>query len=722
LLAYLIGLFDSWRQGVVVIVALAVVLIGLGATVAVHRAQTFLVVIEGSKPAPHFPSYKLNFTVSGQMPQDFITADPPGIAFLAWRYSHPVRLMHITHSIINPSEATKGLRALSLQYREREGGWTEALRGSWPDTDAGKPHSFSLQEPHSHAISAEWRVVALEGGSDGELVIGFLSPVPSPPTGFWEFVNNLNVDAMMFLSCWLGAAAVAFFYRQRAGLILFIGGCLALILVVNVVIFWLIRVPLIWTPDSASYVGWPASWARMPGMNLIYVSLLKVLGFSGVHVFQVNMVILSYLGALACLAAATIRYWPFIPLTILPMAWGNVIVHVSHVMSEPWFISGLLIALSGLIALVFGAGYKTAVWASSGLVLTICTKPVAAVLVLPAFLAYRFIPGPSARRRQIVLITIIPSMLAYVAMSAYGSTLSGRFAPHTFGGISLSGYIAWMLEPDELPKEYREVGREATNELRGLYAQQPSMAAEPERFVDFNVMQINTAVYRILLPRFHTRIDELTPRDQRHYPHIIIAKADEVLGAWARAAIVRDPLRYAANCLLNYWALWRDVFRESFSEWSRWPMYVWGYALANVRSDLPTEYNKYYDAWMQETDGHVLAGREYRLLAISLVDSSRNIAWGLMGVALATSILYLIPVHYSSAVAGMIVWALCVNALFSGHALFNTTLVRYAEPIVPLLPLLGGLGLLWLGDWVRIGFSAAQRQVIATLLLWRAHS
>ena len=150
---------------------------------------------------------------------------------------------------------------------------------------------------------------------------------------------------------------------------------------------------MLWTPDSSTYFLWPPHFERMPAAGLIYVSLFKVLGFFGLHIFQVNLVLVSYLGAFGCIAFATKRYWPFIPLTALPILWGNFIVHSSSIMSEAWFISALLIALSGVIALIFGAGWRAAGWSGSGLLLGICFKPVAAALIPCIVLAYRFIPG-----------------------------------------------------------------------------------------------------------------------------------------------------------------------------------------------------------------------------------------------------------------------------------------------------------------------------------------
>ena len=72
-----------------------------------------------------------------------------------------------------------------------------------------------------------------------------------------------------------------------------------------------------------------------------------------------------------------------------------------------------------------------------------------------------------------------------------------------------------------------------------------------------------------------------------------------------------------------------------------------------------------------------------------------------MIVSLVFSVMYVIPIRYNPCVAGMIIWALFVNAMFAGHVLFNTALPRYAEPMVALLPLLAALALFWFSQLAR---------------------
>ena len=588
------------------------------------------------------------------------------------------------------------------------------LRGGWPQTETTRPHTFSVPDPDAGTPSSDWRVLALEGGADGELIIGSLSPVPWVSSGVMGFLNSLDLDLLLFLSFFLAAAILALFNRNQAGPILFWGGCVAVLVVVNVVVLWLIRVPMLWAPDSFSYNIWPPFFSRMPSISAIYVSLLKMMSFDHLHALQINIMILSYLGALACVAFRMKRYWPFVPFTLFPLTWGNFIWHGSYVLSEVWFISGLLMGLSGLISIVMGGGQRPAVWSGAGLLLAVCAKPLGAIMVVPAMLAFRFIPGPSALRTKLLAFVVVPPIAAYLLMSIYGYSLSDRFAPHTFGGISLSGYVAWMLDPNDLPEEYREVGRETVAELQEVYSGLPPMS-EPERFVDFTVDKINTAVYLILLPRFTRAVamasSGLSSSDQsamtanvpwwmasRHQ----MAMTNDVLGEWARNSIIRNPSRYVANCIFNYWGLWRDSFinYQTLGQWWRWRLYLQGYRLGDpeVQKGLPVEYNEYSKRWRHETEPHLIIGREFKLLSLRINEYHRYIAWALLIAALALSAMYLLPVRYSAVMAGMIMWALFVNAMFAGHVLFNTTLPRYGEPMVPLLPLLGAMTLVWLAQ------------------------
>jgi hypothetical protein len=86
-----------------------------------------------------------------------------------------------------------------------------------------------------------------------------------------------------------------------------------------------------------------------------------------------------------------------------------------------------------------------------------------------------------------------------------------------------------------------------------------------------------------------------------------------------------------------------------------------------------------------------------------------------MIAALVLAAMYLVPIRYSSVMSVMITWALFVNAMFAGHALFMRALPRYGEPMVPLLPLLGAFGLIWLSQLGRFLLPAAQRYVISSL-------
>jgi hypothetical protein len=297
------------------------------------------------------------------------------------------------------------------------------------------------------------------------------------------------------MSCWLAVVAAAVIHRRNPRLILFVGGCAACIFVVNVVVFGLCRVPALWGWDSYTYLIWPPYPARNPGINFIVVSLFRLLGFHGLQALQLNLILLGYLGALAWLAAATKRYWSFIPMTALPVVWGVLVVHASYVLSEAWFLTAMLMAVSGLMALAFGAGRIAAAWAGIGLLLALCAKAVGPVLVIPAVLAYRFIPGPHARRCGLLALAITPALLGYVAMSIYNYTTTGRFSLQALGGWSLAGHVAWMLDPDDLPEEYRAAGREAVERVRAVYAQMPAMA-DVDRYVHFTTNKYNEGLAR----------------------------------------------------------------------------------------------------------------------------------------------------------------------------------------------------------------------------------
>jgi hypothetical protein len=112
----------------------------------------------------------------------------------------------------------------------------------------------------------------------------------------------------------------------------------------------------------------------------------------------------------------------------------------------------------------------------------------------------------------------------------------------------------------------------------------------------------------------------------------------------------------------------------------------------------PDDYYKYIDGWRERNATTVLAQLQYKL--ISQYGGSRSaVQLILMSLALVLSALYLVPRNYSPRLAAAIVWALFINAYFAGHCLFQVTLVRYGEVIVPLLPLLLGLIVWAICDW-----------------------
>jgi hypothetical protein len=62
-----------------------------------------------------------------------------------------------------------------------------------------------------------------------------------------------------------------------------------------------------------------------------------------------------------------------------------------------------------------------------------------------------------------------------------------------------------------------------------------------------------------------------------------MAMTNDVLGEWARNSIIRNPSRYAANCIFNYWGLWRGslINYQTLGQWWRWRLYLGGYRLGD---------------------------------------------------------------------------------------------------------------------------------------------
>jgi hypothetical protein len=304
-------------------------------------------------------------------------------------------------------------------------------------------------------------------------------------------------------------------------------------------------------------------------------------------------------------------------------------------------------------------------------------------------------------------------------MTLYGYMAYGRLSPHNLGGISLAGHVAWLLKAEDLPQQYRAVGQEAVADLRIVYAAMPPMTA-PERYVNFTANNYNSALYGIILPRMWDRIVELnfglindterrssgaklTPREEL----FVEVARDELLGAWARAAIVGDPISYFAHCVLHYWGLWRDSISSYYTVgqspsvfYGPYRSFIWHEATA-AENPYAKLYDDYREDWKLVNQDNLLASMQYPFMTIHPHLTDWYLASSLMMFSLILSFLYLIPVRCTGPIAAMITWALYVNAFTFGQALFQVSLPRFGEMIIPLFPLLAALILIAIQQLMR---------------------
>ena len=200
----------------------AVLIAGAAFTVAAERAQTVVVQVEGRTSQRSIfcrPGYlaflaspaEFHHNRSGWLCFSFLALQSSGQPQLDYACDNRGRRGRRNHA-----------RDKSLEYKNKSGTWVEALRGKWREKDLNVAHSFALTEPHSHALSAEWRVVALEGGISNRLIMGWLAAVATPPTGLWAVISNIKLDVLMLATLWLAAALLALSNRPKAGIILFL--------------------------------------------------------------------------------------------------------------------------------------------------------------------------------------------------------------------------------------------------------------------------------------------------------------------------------------------------------------------------------------------------------------------------------------------------------------------------------------------------------------------
>ena len=87
------------------------------------------------------------------------------------------------------------------------------------------------------------------------------------------------------------------------------------------------------------------------------------------------------------------------------------------------------------------------------------------------------------------------------------------------------------------------------------------------------------------------------------------------------------------------------------------------------------------------------------------------VATVLMTLSLGLSALYLLPVRYPPVISGLVICSLLINAYLSGQALFQVSLARYAEVIIPTVALMAALAAVALWDTFGVDPRVALRRI-----------
>jgi hypothetical protein len=598
--------------------------------------------------------------------------------------------------VVDPSTA---MRAMSLQYRDPSGAWIEVLQARWTDQQLSQWHGFLVPAPHDTVAASEWRVVALEGGNREVTNIGWIEPRAASGDAF-DLVRTIKYEVVLIATVLAAGIplALAFFRGSR---LLFLFTCLVVVAASNAVFFGVAKSMLIWFPDSGSYWQWPPHPLRPAAFSLLLRFVVHHLGFEGLNLLQFNMLLGSYLFALGLLAHLTRSFLLLTPFALLPLFWGNFAIHAANVLTEPWFMTGLILTFAGAVGLIARASYPMAIMTGASLALVVAGKSVGVVLIVPLLLAFRFIPGPLRKRAALLGITMVPSIALYLAMSIYGAQLNGRFSPQTAAGIALSGQVGWMLDPRLLDEKYRSAGEAVAAEIAKVYAKVPPMT-NPREHVRFTTYRYNQLLHEIIGPTMAQRLLELdgfkglTPRQvMNSYGDLgrsFYVRLNDLLLAWSVASIKADPLRYLAFCTLHYWGLWQDSLQYYYSVGraaAQMLLRAEGLEL-EILGPRPwnvADFEAYYDRHIAAAHTGALAVLQLKHVELPVDPIRRDVATFLMIASLILCALYLLPMRYSVSVAGLIVAALLINAYLTAQALFQVTLERYGEVIVPVIAL-----------------------------------
>ena len=406
---------------------------------------------------------------------------------------------------------------------------------------------------------------------------------------------------------------------------------------------------------------------------------------------QLALELLCFMTALGILARTYGLWLAAALLAVLAGSLGVFVTFAAQLMTEALFVAGFTLAAAALAAAARRPTTALYVIAGLGLAVAVSAKASGIVLVIPALWLARFIPRREWRRAFIC--TVLLPVAVYAAMIVHGHRRTGGFMPEAAGGYALAGHVARFLD-DRVPDPPGLPG--LVGALRDAVT--PVLAARPpgldrirskatlDAYVDGTVSDYNVLLWDRMVPVAERYVDS-------RYNH---AALNRVLMRVAIATVLVHPLDYAYHVAAHYYGLWRDLASGLATDLPA-AAHAMRAGLAGLDDTGRALLTRFIEPALPPLPGgaamRVAADRQdavplaFRGLGLSVLGRP-EVTLGIGVLALLLAGLALVPGTLARAYAGEIMLALMLDAYALAHALFQVTLGRYADVLMPVSLLL----------------------------------
>jgi hypothetical protein len=671
------------------------VLLFMSATLACFAAgklvrQPWIVAVSGSEPAKGFelsPAENAIFPEKNAITveQHFVTAAPDGVAHVSWRYDTPAELSKVGY--LQNSPGLDAIYTPSIIRLDASDGtsWKPLAQIRW--SEEFNNHEIFLEIPRGSEIrSAHWRVVVVTSGPAPNVVVGRIRPIAGSGIPFEVAVFALYLPLAFAVLIWTGL---------RNTRHLFLGACIGVLVLVNAVAFWFAPSLLLVTPDSTDYINWHVM--RTPGYPLFLSLVQHTVGLQHLPTIQINIVLLCYLGALTIIGAM-FRYWGLCALfTLFPLLFGDFVLYSFYAWTEALFATGITLAAISGVAVLSTKRWHFCLLCAAGLTIASAVKSAGIVLLIPCAMIGILVRGSLRERLRLTALVLVLPVSTYLLMCSYGLSRTGVFSPQSSGGFALAGQVAWMLEPEQLPPDYRALARTARDEIQNELATRPRFYSIYE-YADYTSFhEYNFFLWGILVRKFLRKLPA-EPTDVLTWE-----RDNKILLDWAKNAIIQNPEKYLYHVFAHYLALWRNVLNSYGSAGGNATLARAAAYLDRVyfQRTLPDQIQHYREIpiptlisyWQQQ--GSVPGLRSTPLEFGPRISK-------IFAVAVFTfCCLILTGSRLPLAARAVIFLSLFVNAYLTAHALFQVALPRYAHVLLFVVLQLLLMVLIWIFDSLR---------------------